>query len=88
MAQGLSTDIYMPVVTVGLKQMIVGFQFVGNGIDDLRSGCQPFQVLYAGSAIHYRALAEASVSNQLASKALASLITGRFATKHLRRVDE
>ena len=66
MARGLSTDIYVPVVTAGLKQMITGFQFVGNGIDDLRSGCQPFQVSYAGSANHYRALAEANVSNQLA----------------------
>ena len=66
MACGLSTDIYTPVVTTGLKQIIVGFQFVGHGVDDLRSGCQPFQVAYAGSASHYCAVTDASVSNQLA----------------------
>ena len=65
-ARGLATDVYVPVVTTSLKQMIIGFQFVGNGIDDLRSGYQPFQVSYAGSANHYRALAEANVSDQLA----------------------
>ena len=65
MARGLSTDIYTPVVTAGLKQMIAGMQFVGHGVDDLCTGCQPFQVAYAGSANHYRALADASVSNQL-----------------------
>ena len=54
-ARGLATDVYVPVVTTSLKQMIIGFQFVGNGIDDLRSGCLPFQVSYAGSANHYRA---------------------------------
>lgn len=38
MARGLSTDIYTPVVTAGLKQMIVGMQFVGHGVDNLRTG--------------------------------------------------
>ena len=46
--------------------MIVGFQFSGHGIDDLTSGCQPFMVSYAGSDNHYKSLAMASVSNQLA----------------------
>jgi hypothetical protein len=66
MSRGLSTDIYVPVVTTALRQMIVGFQFSGHGIDDLTSGCQPFMVAYAGSDNHYESLAMASVSNQLA----------------------
>jgi hypothetical protein len=66
MSRGLSTDLYVPVVTTALKQMIVSFQFAGYGADDLTSGCQPFMVSYAGSASHYQALAAASVGNQLA----------------------
>lgn len=63
--QKLATDIYVPVVTTALKQMITGFQFVGHGVDDLGSGCQPFQVVYSGGANHVEALEVASLSNQL-----------------------
>lgn len=63
--QKLATDVYVPVVTTALKQMIVGFQFVGHGVDDLGSGCQPFQVAYSGGANHVEALEVASLSNQL-----------------------
>ena len=66
MARGLSTELYTPIVTTTLKQMIVSFHFGGNGPDDLSSGCQPFLVSYAGSANHYMAVAAASVGNQLA----------------------
>lgn len=66
MARGLSTEIYVPIVTTILKQMVVSFQFAGHGPDDLASGCQPFMVSYAGEDNHYEALAAASVSNQLA----------------------
>lgn len=45
--------------------MVVGLQFVGHGVDDLTSGCQPFLVAYAGGTHHYLALADASVGNQL-----------------------
>lgn len=65
MARGLSVELYNPVITTTLKQMVVGFQFGGHGADDLTSGCQPFLVAYAGSANHYQAVAAASVSNQL-----------------------
>ena len=65
MARGLSTELYAPVITTTLKQMVVAFQFAGYGPDDLSSGCQPFLVSYAGSAHHYSALAAASVGNQL-----------------------
>ena len=65
MARGLATELYTPTVTTGLKQMIVSFNFIGHGPDDLASGCQPFLVSYAGSAYHYRALEAASVGNQL-----------------------
>ena len=61
----LATNIYVPVVTTALKQMILGFQFVGHGVDDLGSGCQPFQVAYSGGANHIDALEAASLSNQL-----------------------
>ena len=47
-ARGLSTQLYVPVVTTTLKQMIVGFQFPGHSADDLGTGCQPFLVAYAG----------------------------------------
>ena len=66
MARGLSTKLYTPIVTTGLKQMITGFQFAGHGVDNLSSGCQPFQVAYAGGTNHMQALADASIGNQLA----------------------
>lgn len=66
MSRGLSSELYAPIITTLLKQMVVGFQFVGHGVDDLSSGCQPFLVAYSGSAHHYLALADASVGNQLA----------------------
>ena len=50
MSRGLATELYTPVVTAALKQMIVSFQFVGHGVDDLATGCQPFLVTYTGSA--------------------------------------
>lgn len=63
--RGLSVEWYTPVITTSLKQMVVGFQFSGHGVDDLASGCQPFLVAYAGQAHHYSAIEAASVSNQL-----------------------
>lgn len=66
MSRGLSTEYYVPVVTTALKQMVLGFQFVGFGPDDLTSGCQPFLVSYAGHANHYQVLAAADIGNQLA----------------------
>ena len=66
MARGLSTELYVPVVTATLKQMVIGFHFVGNGVNDLSSGCQPFLVAYAGGSSHLQALAAASIGNQLA----------------------
>ena len=66
MARGLSTELYTPIVTTTVKQMIVSFHFGGHGPDDLNSGCQPFLVSYSGSANHYLAVAAASVGNQLA----------------------
>lgn len=65
LSRGLSTELYAPVITTTLKQMVVGFQFGGHGVDDLTSGCQPFIVSYAGSANHYLAVAAADVGNQL-----------------------
>ena len=65
MAKGLATELYTPVVTTSLKQMVTGFQFVGHGADDLSTGCQPFQVAYSGGAHHLQALANASIGNQL-----------------------
>jgi hypothetical protein len=53
-------------VIASLKQTIVGFQFVGLGMDNLASGCQPFAVLYAGGASQQHALALADIGNQLA----------------------
>ena len=61
----LATDIYVPVVTTSLTQMIIGLQFVGHRVDDLGSGCQPFQVAYSSGANHMEALEAASISNQL-----------------------
>ena len=63
---GLSTALYTPVVTSTLKQMVTGFQFVGHGVDDLATGCQPFMVTYAGNASNVQALEVASLENLLA----------------------
>ena len=66
MARGLSTELYVPIVTATLKQMVVRFQFVGNGVDNLNSGSQPFLVSYARGGRHMQALAAANIGNQLA----------------------
>lgn len=63
--RGLTPDLYCPVVTTGLKQMIASLNFAGNGPDDLTAGCQPFLVAYTGANDHYRALDQAMVANQL-----------------------
>lgn len=63
--RGLTPDLYCPVVTTGLKQMISSLNFAGNGPDDLTTGCQPFMVTYTGASDHYRALDHAMVANQL-----------------------
>ncbi|KAI2491966.1 hypothetical protein MHU86_22586 [Fragilaria crotonensis] len=83
--RGLSSEFYVPVVTSSLKQMIVGFQFVGHGIDDLGSGCQPFMVVFSGSTNHRQALEAASVGNQPAqgehSASLADYVSLRAGEK-------
>lgn len=48
----LSTEIYSPIITTTLKQMVVGLQLVGHVSDGLTSGCQPLLVAYAGNANH------------------------------------
>jgi hypothetical protein len=64
MARDLLTELYVPIVTATLKQMIVGFQFAGHDILSTAGG-QPFLVLYAGSRNHLQALEAASIGNQL-----------------------
>ena len=86
MARRSSPEFYVAVVTSGLKQMIVDLQFVGHGIDDLSSGCQPFMVVFSGSTNHRRqALEAANVGNQLAqgdqSASLADYVTLRAGEK-------
>jgi hypothetical protein len=63
--RGLAPDIYCPVVTTGLRQMVVSLNFAGFGPDDLSSGCQPFMVTYTGATDYYRAQENASVAQQL-----------------------
>jgi hypothetical protein len=65
MSKGLATDLYSPVVTSQVRQMVVSFQFVGLGADDLSTGCQPFLVSYSGGAHHQQTLDAAMISNQL-----------------------
>ena len=63
--RGLTPDVYCPVVTTGLKQMVASINFAGHGPDDLTAGCQPFLVTYTGADDHYRAMDNAMVANQL-----------------------
>jgi hypothetical protein len=65
LARGLAPELYCPVVTTGVKQMVTTFQFAGHGGDDLTSGCQPFLVSYTGSGDYYRAQDTAAVAVQL-----------------------
>lgn len=65
LARGLAPELYCPVVTTGLKQMVTTFNFAGHGGDDLMSGCQPFLVAYTGSGDYYRAQDSAAVAAQL-----------------------
>jgi hypothetical protein len=62
----LSTEIYVPIVTTNVKQMILGFQFAGHGMDDFSTWSQPFLVTYSGGAHHVEALNAASLGNQQA----------------------
>ena len=66
MARGLSTQLYVPVVTTTVKQMVIGFQFPGHNADALSTGCQPFLVAYAGRAHHMQVTAASAVADQLA----------------------
>lgn len=67
MAQGLLTELYVPVVTTILKKMIMGFQSPGgHSADNLTTGCQPFMVAFAGKAHHLHVTTASSVANQLA----------------------
>ena len=66
LARGVSAELYTPVITNTLKQMITGFQFVGHGVDDLTTGCLPYLVAYSGSTHHQQKLANTSISLQLA----------------------
>lgn len=85
-AKGLDTELYTPIITTSLKQMITGFLFVGHGVDDLASGCQPFQVTYSGTANHLEALAVASVSNQLAQGEQAASLADYTTIKEKEKV--
>jgi hypothetical protein len=84
-ARVLSKEFYVLVVTSSLKQMIVGLQFVGHGMDDLGSRCQPFMVVFSGSTNHRKALEAANVDYQLAqgehSASLADYVTLRAGEK-------
>lgn len=84
-ARGLSTQLYVPVVTTALKQMVVGFQFAGYSVDDLSTGCQPFMVAYAGKAHHHQVTSASAVAAQLAqgdqSASLADIRTIREGEK-------
>ena len=65
-ARGLTTQLYVPVVTTTIKHMVVGFQFPGHSPDDLSTGCQPFVVAYAGKGDHLQVVAAAATADQLA----------------------
>lgn len=65
LARGLAPELYCPVVTTGLKQMVTSFNFAGHGSDDLTTGCQPFLIVYTGSGDYYRAQESAAVATQL-----------------------
>ena len=49
LSRHFSVELYAPIITYTLRQMVVGSHFIGHGVDDLASGCQPFLVSYAGS---------------------------------------
>lgn len=65
LGRGLAPDLYCPVVTTGLRQMIVSLNFAGVGPDDLSAGCQPFLVTYTGASDYYRAQETANIAQQL-----------------------
>ena len=65
MERKLAPEVYVPVVTTALLQMIVGFQFTGFGSDDLGTGCQQCLVAYSGGANHVATLSAANLSSQL-----------------------
>ena len=65
LARGLALELYAPVITINLKQMISGFAFAGTGPNELASGCSPFLVTYTGARALQEAQDTTAVTNQL-----------------------
>jgi hypothetical protein len=64
--RGLTPDVYCPVVTSCLKQMIMSkSELCRSWPRRSDGGCQPFLVTYTGTEDHYRAMDAAMVANQL-----------------------
>jgi hypothetical protein len=41
-AHQLAPELYSPVITAAIKQMVSALSFAGVGIEDLNAGCNPF----------------------------------------------
>lgn len=65
LARGLAPELYAPVVSTSIKQMVAGFAFAGTGPNDLAGGCSPFLVTYTGARALQEAQEVASTTQQL-----------------------
>ena len=65
LARGLAPELYAPVVSTSLKQMISGFAFAGTGPNELAGGCSPFLVTYTGARALQEAQDSAALTHQL-----------------------
>ena len=63
--RGLAPELYSPVVSTTIKQMITGFTFAGIGPNELAAGCSPFLVAYTGARALQEAQDLASTTQQL-----------------------
>lgn len=65
LAHQLAPELYSPVITATIKQMVTNLNFAGVGIEELNSGLNPFLVSYTGSKAHLEAIDTAEVARQL-----------------------
>lgn len=63
--RGWAPELYAPIITTTLKQVILAHQFAGTSTDDLTTGCNPFLVGYAGASDNAQLQEAAALGQQL-----------------------
>lgn len=76
--RSLTPEVYCPMVTMEVKQMVASLHFAGHRPDNITAGCQPFLVTYTGTQDHYRAIDTAMVAGQLDQGVFKQRLSGGY----------